>query len=73
MCLAFCRYEVDIYEGRKWVGGKVASYVDRKGNHVEVGFLSIMSLTFSSSIFRMCEVLISSLSLNFVFEYFFPL
>eukprot|EP00803_Ostreobium_quekettii_P003857 evm.model.scf_3105.2 EVM.evm.TU.scf_3105.2 scf_3105:4796-15978(-) len=30
-------YEVDIYEGRKWVGGKVASYVDRKGNHIEMG------------------------------------
>ena len=31
-----CRYEVDIYEGRKWIGGKVASYIDKDGNHIEV-------------------------------------
>ena len=31
-----CSHEVDIYEGRQWVGGKVASYVDRNGNHIEV-------------------------------------
>ncbi len=31
------RYEVDIYEGRQWIGGKVASYVDKDGNHIEVG------------------------------------
>ncbi|GIL92895.1 hypothetical protein Vretimale_14794 [Volvox reticuliferus] len=30
-------YEVDIYEGRQWIGGKVASYVDKNGNHVEMG------------------------------------
>eukprot|EP00877_Chromochloris_zofingiensis_P006028 jgi/Chrzof1/1679/Cz10g17010.t1_ZDS[v5.2] len=30
-------YEVDIYEGRQWIGGKVASYVDKDGNHVEMG------------------------------------
>ena len=30
-------HEVDIYEGRPWVGGKVGSYVDRNGNHVEMG------------------------------------
>jgi len=30
-------HEVDIYEGRPWVGGKVGSYVDRAGNHVEMG------------------------------------
>lgn len=32
-------YEVDIYEGRQWIGGKVASYVDKDGNHVEVGHI----------------------------------
>eukprot|EP00878_Enallax_costatus_P001750 GHUV01001906.1.p1 GENE.GHUV01001906.1~~GHUV01001906.1.p1 ORF type:complete len:577 (+),score=160.19 GHUV01001906.1:672-2402(+) len=30
-------YEVDIYEGRQWVGGKVASFVDKDGNHIEMG------------------------------------
>lgn len=30
-------HEVDIYEGRQWLGGKVASYVDRNGNHIEMG------------------------------------
>ncbi|GFR47143.1 hypothetical protein Agub_g8833 [Astrephomene gubernaculifera] len=30
-------YEVDIYEGRQWIGGKVASYVDKDGNHIEMG------------------------------------
>lgn len=29
-------YEVDIYEGRQWIGGKVASFVDKNGNHIEV-------------------------------------
>ena len=37
MLLCFCSYEVDIYEGRQWIGGKVASYVDKDGNHIEVG------------------------------------
>lgn len=31
-----CRHEVDIYEGRQWVGGKVASFTDKDGNHIEV-------------------------------------
>ncbi|EFJ44652.1 hypothetical protein VOLCADRAFT_95071 [Volvox carteri f. nagariensis] len=30
-------YEVDIYEGRQWIGGKVASFVDKNGNHIEMG------------------------------------
>lgn len=30
-------YEVDIYEGRQWVGGKVASFTDKDGNHIEMG------------------------------------
>ncbi|GAX75350.1 hypothetical protein CEUSTIGMA_g2794.t1 [Chlamydomonas eustigma] len=30
-------HEVDIYEGRQWIGGKVASYVDKDGNHIEMG------------------------------------
>jgi len=29
-------HEVDIYEGRQWVGGKVASFKDKDGNHIEV-------------------------------------
>ncbi|KNA13549.1 hypothetical protein SOVF_115640 [Spinacia oleracea] len=30
-------HEVDIYESRPFIGGKVGSFVDRKGNHVEMG------------------------------------
>ena len=29
-------HEVDIYESRPFIGGKVASFMDRKGNHIEV-------------------------------------
>lgn len=30
-------YEVDIYEQRPWVGGKVASFKDKDGNDIEMG------------------------------------
>ncbi|WMV11794.1 hypothetical protein MTR67_005179 [Solanum verrucosum] len=30
-------HEVDIYESRTFIGGKVGSYVDRRGNHIEMG------------------------------------
>eukprot|EP00270_Netrium_digitus_P011423 TRINITY_DN3631_c1_g1_i2.p1 TRINITY_DN3631_c1_g1~~TRINITY_DN3631_c1_g1_i2.p1 ORF type:complete len:639 (-),score=183.87 TRINITY_DN3631_c1_g1_i2:137-2053(-) len=30
-------HEVDIYEGRPFIGGKVGSFKDPKGNHVEMG------------------------------------
>ncbi|KAK6119171.1 hypothetical protein DH2020_047103 [Rehmannia glutinosa] len=30
-------HEVDIYESRPFIGGKVGSYVDKKGNHIEMG------------------------------------
>lgn len=30
-------YEVDIYEQRPFIGGKVASYRDKSGNHIEMG------------------------------------
>ncbi|CAN4108629.1 unnamed protein product [Withania somnifera] len=30
-------HEVDIYESRTFIGGKVGSFVDRRGNHVEMG------------------------------------
>lgn len=36
-CAFPCSYEVDIYEARPFIGGKVASYVDKDGNHIEVG------------------------------------
>ena len=28
---------MDIYESRPWVGGKVASFKDKDGNHIEMG------------------------------------
>jgi len=31
------RFEVTIYEGRPFVGGKVGSWVDKDGNHIEMG------------------------------------
>ncbi|KAK4491073.1 hypothetical protein RD792_001795 [Penstemon davidsonii] len=30
-------HEVDIYESRSFIGGKVGSFVDRSGNHIEMG------------------------------------
>ncbi|KAM1038945.1 hypothetical protein ACFX13_034281 [Malus domestica] len=30
-------HEVDIYESRPFIGGKVGSFVDKKGNHIEMG------------------------------------
>lgn len=30
-------HEVDIYESRSFVGGKVGSFVDKRGNHIEMG------------------------------------
>lgn len=30
-------YEVDVYESRPWIGGKVASFKDKEGNHIEMG------------------------------------
>lgn len=30
-------HEVEIYESRPWIGGKVASFQDKDGNHIEMG------------------------------------
>lgn len=30
-------YEIEIYESRPFVGGKVGSWVDQNGNHIEMG------------------------------------
>lgn len=38
-------YEVDIYEQRPFIGGKVASYRDRSGNHIEMGYASSPALS----------------------------
>jgi uncharacterized protein with NAD-binding domain and iron-sulfur cluster len=29
--------QVDLYESRPFIGGKVGSFVDKKGNHIEMG------------------------------------
>ena len=29
-------HEVDVYESRPFIGGKVASFKDKNGNHIEV-------------------------------------
>ena len=33
----FLYFQVDIYESRSFIGGKVGSFVDRRGNHIEMG------------------------------------
>ena len=35
--LFFLYFQVDIYESRSFIGGKVGSFVDRRGNHIEMG------------------------------------
>jgi zeta-carotene desaturase len=37
MELADAGHDVEIYESRRFIGGKVGSWVDRDGNHVEMG------------------------------------
>lgn len=34
-----CLYllQVDIYDSKSFIGGKVGSFVDRRGNHIEMG------------------------------------
>ena len=46
------RYEVEIFEGRKWIGGKLASFVDKDGNHIEVG---IQMMSVSRSVHSLME------------------
>lgn len=51
-------YEVDIYEGRPWIGGKVASFTDKDGNHIEMGLHVFFGCYFN--LFRLmakCNVL----------------
>lgn len=36
-CFSAQGYEVDIYESRPWIGGKVASFKDKDGNDIEMG------------------------------------
>ena len=35
--IIFFNVQVDIYESRTFVGGKVGSFVDKRGNHIEMG------------------------------------
>lgn len=44
-------YEVDIYEQRPFIGGKVASYRDRDGNHIEMGYELLYQLYGTCSCF----------------------
>ena len=37
MDLADACHSVEIYEGRRFVGGKVSSWQDKDGNHIEMG------------------------------------
>ena len=36
-------HEVDIYESRPFLGGKVASFKDRSGNHIEVNLPNLLN------------------------------
>ena len=37
MDLADAGHKVEIYEARRFVGGKVGSWIDKDGNHIEMG------------------------------------
>lgn len=54
---------MDIYEQRPFIGGKVASYKDRAGNHVEMGlhvfFGCALPIMFASRIAECCCLCIS--------------
>lgn len=36
-CIHVLNFQVDIYESRFFIGGKVGSFVDKRGNHIEMG------------------------------------
>ena len=38
-------HQVDLYEARPFMGGKVGSWVDEGGNHIEMGPVSYTHLT----------------------------
>lgn len=42
-----CLPQVDIYESRPFIGGKVASFQDKDGNHVEMGLHVFFGKAFS--------------------------
>ena len=46
-------YEVDVYEQRPFIGGKVASYRDRDGNHVEMGYVVHAKVYQSGTLFML--------------------
>lgn len=37
MDLADAGHKVEIFEARRFVGGKVGSWIDKDGNHIEMG------------------------------------
>lgn len=36
-CNHVLNFQVDIYDSRSFIGGKVGSFVDKRGNHIEMG------------------------------------
>lgn len=37
MKIVLLHLQVDIYDTRTFIGGKVGSFVDKRGNHIEMG------------------------------------
>lgn len=63
--------KVDIYESRPFIGGKVGSFVDRKGNHIEMGLHVFFGCY--SNLFRLMKkvILQSTQHLCFCGKYYF--
>ena len=41
-------YEVELFESRPFVGGKVSSWLDKDGNHIEMGLHVFFAATTTS-------------------------
>ena len=55
VCVSCCSYEVDIYEARQWIGGKVASFVDKNGNHIEASGYYLLTLRLGYTVSPDCN------------------
>ena len=54
--------QVDLYESRPFIGGKVGSFVDRQGNHIEMGLHVFFGCY--SNLFRLLKKVQASFTLS---------
>lgn len=65
MDLSEAGHEVEIYEARRFVGGKVSSWIDNDGNHIEMGLHVFFGCYYNLfGIFRRLGIFESSLRLK---------